>query len=257
MTVADRQSEIRALGSTLLEIGALLMKSGANTQRIRITVDRISNAFGYDTDLMISQRSLTINIIDHEHDHFFSSLKRTASHGANFTLLSGISKMSWLVVEQKWTVQQIDDEIKRLAALPHYPRWIVLSMVGLAGAAFCRLAGGDWRETVLVFIGSFAGLFVRHEAVKHRFNPYLSVYFAAFISTLIVSIGDKFNVMASGDHALATSVLFLIPGVPFINSFSDMMDGNQQNGLARGVHCFIIAFSIAMGLLTSIFITQF
>ena len=256
MQVAGKQSEIKALGSALLEIGSLLMISGANTQRIRITVDRISNAFGYHTDLMISQRSLTINIIDHENDHFFSSLKRTGSHGANFTLLSGISRMSWTVVEQKWTVLQIEEEIKRLTSLPHYPRWIILTMVGLAGSAFCRLSGGAWWEVLLVFIGTFVGLYARQEAVKQRFNPYLSIYFGAFVSSLIVCLADRFQLVATSEHALATSVLFLIPGVPFINSFSDMIDGNQQNGLTRGVHCFIVAFSIAMGLSTSLLISK-
>jgi uncharacterized membrane protein YjjP (DUF1212 family) len=256
MSTLEQNNEIKALGSTLLEIGALLMISGASTNRIRMTVDRISNSFGYSTDMMISQRNITLNIRDEENDHLFNSLKRTSPHGINFVILSSISKMSWKVVEEKWSVDQINEEIKRLVALPHYPRLAVLSFVALAGSAFCRLAGGGWVDLILVFIGSFIGLYIRQEATKQRFNTYLCVYFAAFTSTLIVGLAYKLDVLHTHEHAFATSVLFLIPGVPLINSFSDLIDGNLHNGLIRGLNGFIIAFSIAMGLLTSMFIYQ-
>lgn len=252
----ETTNEIKSLGSTLLNIGALLMISGASTNRIRTTIDRISNSFGYTADMMISQRNLTINIIDEDNDHVFNSLKRTSPHGINFVILSGISKMSWKVVEEKWTVEQINEEIKRLVALPHYPRLIVLTFVALAGSAFCRLAGGGFLDLLLVFAGSFIGLYVKQEATKHRFNAYLCVYFAALASSLIVGLAYKFDALHTHEHAFATSVLFLIPGVPLINSFSDLIDGNLQNGLIRGLNGFIIAFSIAMGLVTSMFIYQ-
>ncbi|MBC8051767.1 MAG: threonine/serine exporter family protein [Sphingobacteriaceae bacterium] len=251
------KDEIHVLGSTLLEIGALLMVSGASSGRIRNTINRISDSFGYSADMLISQRTLMLNIYNEDSGHFFNSLKRTSPHGVNFVMLSGISRMSWLIVEQKWNVKQINEELKRLRSLPHYPRMIILSVVGLAGAAFCRLAGGVAFDMVMVFIGTFCGLFVRQEAMKMKFNPYMCVYFAAFVSSLLAGIPAKLGSYDTHEHAFATSVLFLIPGVPLINSFSDMIDGNLQNGLIRGLNGFIISFTIALGLLTSMFIYQF
>ena len=257
MVRKTEDNEIETLGSTLLEIGSLLMVSGASTGRIRNTINRISGTFGYHTDMLISQRTLMLNIYDEESGHFFNSLKRTSPHGVNFVILSGISRMSWLVVEQNWTVEQINAELKRLTALPHYPRIVVLTVVGIAGAAFCRLAGGLAFDMLMVFAGSSCGLFVRQEAVKLKFNPYMCVFFAAFVASLIGGIPAKLGTGDIQQHAFATSVLFLIPGVPLINSFSDLIDGNLQNGLIRGMNGLIISFSIALGLLSSMFIYQF
>ncbi|MEN9443917.1 MAG: hypothetical protein RIS47_807, partial [Bacteroidota bacterium] len=50
------------------------------------------------------------------------------------------------------------------------------------------------------------------------------------------------------EHAFATSVLFLVPGVPLINSFTDVIDGNISIGVARGINGLMIAFAIALGL---------
>ena len=242
-----KNTEIKALGTTLLETGALLMVCGASTGRVRNTINRISESFGYTTDMLISQRSLMLNVSNNEYGQIFSSLKRTKEHTINFSILSGISRMSWMVVEENWTIKQIDEEIERLKSEKTYPRITILILVGLAGAAFCRLAGGDYLEMGMVFIGSFLGLLIKQQATKMKYNSYICVYFAALTSSLIAGIPLKFYIGNFNEHAFATSVLFLIPGVPLINSFSDIIEGNLQNGLIRGLNGFIISFSIAMG----------
>ena len=165
--------------------------------------------------------------------------------------------MSWSVVEENWSIKKINEELIRICALPHYPRFVVLVMAGLAGAAFCRMATGSILDMIVVFIGTVMGLFVRQEATKMKFNPYLCVYFAALTTSLIAGSLVKFHPGTNHEIAFATSVLFLIPGVPLINSFSDMIDGNLQNGLIRGLQGSIISFSIALGLLTSMAIYRF
>ncbi|WP_207535769.1 threonine/serine ThrE exporter family protein [Desertivirga arenae] len=243
--------EVKELGAILLNVGALLMVSGASTARIRNTITRIATSFGYNADMLISQRTLMLSLYDEDNNYFFNSLKRTSPHGVNFTVLSGISKMSWQVLEEKWTVKQINEEVERLVALPHYSRWIVLVLVGLAGASFCRVAGGTTIDMLVVFIATFSGLFIRQETLKKGFNPYMCIYFASFTASFIAGPLVRLGTGHMQEHAFATSVLFLIPGVPLINSFSDMIEGNSQNGLIRGLNGFIISFAIALGMLTS------
>ncbi|TAJ10715.1 threonine/serine exporter [Marinilabiliaceae bacterium JC017] len=245
----EKNSELCKL---LLEVGSLLMGSGANSARIRITIQRIANAYGYDAELLITHRALMLSVYNDEKDFFVSRLKRTLPHGANFKMVSGISRMSWQIVDEKWNLAQVRQEIVRLKTVAHYPRLVTLSMVALAGASFCRLFGGGYMEVMVAFVATFIGLFVRQEAAKKAFNPYLCIYFAALTSSLIAGLPVKLNLGAHPDYAFATSVLYLIPGIPLINSMSDLLDGNIMNGMVRGINGLIIAFAIAMGLLSAI-----
>ena len=77
----NKQEELTTLGNLLLEIGALLMSSGASTGRIRVTINRIAEAKGYQCDLLITHRALMLTLGDTDHPSFFSSLKRTSPHG--------------------------------------------------------------------------------------------------------------------------------------------------------------------------------
>jgi uncharacterized membrane protein YjjP (DUF1212 family) len=213
---------------------------------------RIADAYGYNAELLVTHRALMLTLYDEDKDYFFSRLKRTSPHGANFRMVSGISRMSWSIVEEKWSLEQIEQELERLKAVPHYPRWIILTMVSLAGASFCRLFGGDYIEMVVAFVATLVGLFVRQEAVRKSFNTYLCVFFAAFVSSMISGLAVYLHIGSNPEFALATSVLYLIPGIPLINSLSDILDGNIMNGLVRGTNGLLVAFSIALGLLSAV-----
>jgi len=245
------KEDAQQVGSILLEIGASLMSSGASTHRTRITMERIAKGLGYGIELLITQRALMLTIIEKDQSHFFSRMKRISPHGVNFRVVSGISHLSWDVMEKDYTVAQISDELQRLKALPHYPRLVVLSLVALAGSAFCRIFGGGYIEMIVAFVATFAGLFIRQEAMRVKFKPYVCVYFAAFTASFIAGMAAHLKIGAEPDKAFATSVLFLVPGVPLINSVTDLMDGNIQNGMVRAMNGLMIAFSIAMGLFSA------
>lgn len=251
-----KKKEIEDLGSVLLEVGSYLMSSGANSLRIRSIIERISASFGYQAELLITNRALMLTLHDKQEQHFFNSLKRTSPHGVNFRIASGISRMSWRVADEKWSIEQINQELDRLIHLPHFPRIVVLIMVSLAGASFCRLFEGSYIDMLIAFVATFAGLFVRQEMAKRRFNPYMVIFCAAFTAALISGAYMKFSIIDTRAHAFAASVLFLIPGVPFINALSDIIDGNIMNGIVRGVNGLVIAFTIALGMLTAMLIYQ-
>jgi len=251
------KEDAEGVGNVLLEIGASLMSSGASTHRTRITMERIARGLGYGIELLITQRALMLTIIEKDQQHFFSRLKRISPHGVNFRIVSGISHLSWNVMEQNWTVAQISEELHRLKSLPHYPRLVVLGLVGLAGAAFCRIFGGGYTEMAVAFVATVTGLFVRQEAMRVKFNPYVCVYFASFTASFIAGLAEHFNIGADPEKAFATSVLFLVPGIPLINSVTDLMDGNIQNGMVRAMNGLMISFSIAMGLFSVKMILNF
>jgi len=245
------KKELAKIADVLLEAGAMLMESGANTGRIRVTVNRIVHSLGYQVELLITHRALMVSVIDDKGKFYSSKLKRTQPHGVNFKVLSGISRMSWRVQDEDWDLDQIKQELARLKSLPHYPRWQVLLLVSLSGAAFCRLFGGGWVEMLVAFIATFAGLFVRQEAIKKNFNSYISVFLASTVASLFSGLAVKLGIGAHPELAFATSVLFLVPGVPLINSFTDLIDGNISIGIVRGTNGLLVAFSIALGLLAA------
>lgn len=242
------------LGEMLLEIGSLLIISGANTERVKVTLGRIAGAFACETDLLITNNALMLTLNYQDNNKTFTRVKWVPTTHLNFNLISDISTMSWKIVEEKWSVEQINKEIHLLNRRALYPRYLILLLVALAGASFCRLFGGGLTEMILCFLGTLLGLYVRQETSKLKFNFYLCIFFASLTSSFLVGLYSLLNPNEEFSHALSTSVLFLIPGVPMINSFSDLIDGNILNGATKGVNVLVIAFAIALGLSVTLLI---
>jgi uncharacterized membrane protein YjjP (DUF1212 family) len=250
----QQNNEAKELGSLLLDVGVYLLGSGASCSRIRLTMRRLAINSDYTTHISIAPKSVSLTLNDEEDNAIFTGMRSILAQGVNFKTISGISRLSWEAVEKEFTVQQVREELNRLIALPHYPRLIILIFVGLAGAGFCFGFGGKAPEMIITFGATVCGLFVRQEAVKHKFNPYICVFMGSLVASLFAGAFVKAGLDINFEHAFATSVLFLIPGVPLINCFTDLIDGNILNGLVRGVNALIFAMAIAMGLLAAMLI---
>lgn len=151
--------QVKEVEEMLLNVGTLLMSNGASTGRVRTTVSHIAEALEYEVELMIVSRALMLTVTEESGAGYTSSVRRTSPHGVNFKIVSGISRLSWRVIEDKLAVDQINEDIKRLTSLPHYPRLVVLSLVAVAGASFCRLFGGHMPEMIVAFCRIFRSFY--------------------------------------------------------------------------------------------------
>jgi uncharacterized membrane protein YjjP (DUF1212 family) len=256
-TKNNNKLDIEEFGNLLLRIGTALMCSGASAARTRLITDRISRSYNMEADLFITHRALTLTVTEPVTNINYSRIKRSPPQGVNYKIVSGISRMSWSIKESNWTLLQIADELNRLESAPRHNRLLTLSAVGIADACFCYFIDGGLTAMAVAFLATFVGLFVRQEAHHYRFNPYLCVFLASLTATLIAG-AFRFILPEGGfEAAFASCVLFLIPGVPLINSSNDMMDGNILNGIIRGMNGLIMAFMIALGMIISITIYNF
>ena len=244
-------TEANELGSLLLDVGVSLLSSGASCSRIRITLSRLATTYNYEAHISIAPKSVSLTLNDGNEQSVFNGMRSTPAQGVNFKTISGISRLSWKAIEENMSIQDVKNEYQQLLLLPHYPRIVILLFVSLAGSAFCFSFGGNPPEMVITFGATFCGLFVRQEAVKYKFNPYIAVFSGSLAASLFAGAFIRSGLTVNLEHAFATSVLFLIPGVPLINCYTDLIDGNILNGIVRGVNALMFSLAIALGLMAA------
>ena len=122
----------------------------------------------------------------------------------------------------------------------------MLLPVGLANASFCRLFGGDWTAVGIVFTATLVGFAAKQRMQAHGVNHYLVFIVAAFMASLCASAALRFDCTAQ--TALATSPLFLVPGVPLINGVIDIVEGHILIGFSRLINALLLIVCIAVGL---------
>lgn len=250
-------NEARVLGPFLLDAGLALLRSGASSDRIRSNMERLAAKGNHVLHIVVSSLSVSLTINDERGHVLYNGTGSIAAQGVNFSVISGISLLSWSVMEERLDFEMAKDELKRVLVKPHYNRWLVLLMVGLAGAAFCFTFGGSAYEMTMGFLATFFGLFCKQEMIRHSYNVYIITFVSAVVAGTFLGCMHLAFPGYKLDHAFSTCVLFLIPGVPLINSITDLIEGYIINGVARGVAALMHAMAIAFGLVTVLYIFDF
>ena len=250
------QIKLEKITDLLLEISSMLMVSGANTNRANVSIDRFASVLNCKAYRMISHKTIVMTLTDIETNQSYTKVQSIPPYAINFSIISAISRASWYAIERNWTFEHIETEIEKIKIKNKYPRLLVLFAVSLAGAGFCNIFGGDYINMAVAMVSTFIGLFVLQEAHKKNFNIYFRVVLASFMASAFAAFGVLFEFGKSPDIAMATSILFLVPGVPLINSFTDFLDNYVLNGTVRFVIGLMTVLAIAMGLFATILIFQ-
>lgn len=115
-------------------------------------------------------------------------------------------------------------EIDRINALDQpYNRWIMTAAAACAGAAFARLIGGDWGAAAIALAAAGAGRFVRSLAPIIKLPVVPGNLACGVLSACLAGVGLRLGLSQMAPAALTASVVYLIPGLPLINGFADMI----------------------------------
>jgi len=246
--------EPNLFGSLLLDIAISLLRAGASGRRIRNTVSHLAVAYQFSHFIDLGPKSISITLLNNEGHSVFYGTRSTLSYGVDFKIISAIQKLSNAVKTKRWTLDELKTELQRIHKLSAYPRLLILLSVSIAGASFCYTFGGQAGAMAVTFGATFLGLFVRQELQKRAVNAYVVTYISALVATSFTGGLYAAGVGIKLENAFVTCALFLIPGVPLINSIIDLVDGNILYGLERGVNAMMHAFAIAFGLSTALLI---
>jgi len=250
----DSSKELDRALNLLLDISSQLMSSGANTNRARLSIERFASVLNYNATSLISQKAIILTLTDKETNFNRTKMKSIPSHALNFSAISAISLASWEAIDENWSIEHIETKIENIKNQKGYHKFLILIAVSFAGAGFCNIFGGDYLNMLVAFVSTFVGRYIFVYISKMKYNVYIRVFIASFIASIISALGVVIDIGENPQTALATSILFLVPGVALINSFTDMMDNNVLNGMVRFAHGLMTVMVMALGLFVAMLI---
>ena len=141
------------------------------------------------------------------------------------------------------------DEIESIHTL-YSPAKLGLA-AALACCAFTFLLGGGPIEMVLAFIAAGIGNVIRTKLIKHHYTLFLniavSISAACLTYTVCLHLAEMlFHIPSFHEAGYICSMLFIIPGFPFITSGIDLAKLDLRSGLERLTYSVIIVLAATM-----------
>lgn len=240
------KQELLAILNFIADYATYLLGSGVHTSRAIRNSQRIGRSQGVDVQLTSFQRSTIITVHDEASDEVITRVVKIPTLPVSFERNSDLSSLSWDALDDGLSLEEIRRRFDELTAKPRIDPIFVLVTVGLANASFCRLFGGDWTAMGIVFTSTLVGFAAKQRMQAHGVNHFLIFILSAFMASLCATASLRFDCTA--ETALATSVLFLVPGVPLINGVIDIVEGHILIGCSRLINALLLIVCIAVGL---------
>ena len=240
--------DIKEVCIFLAEYASRLLGCGATCIRLQRNVTRMAEAMGYNVVMTILPKHINVALSATDCSECFTYLAATCNMPISFNVNTRLSELSWDVADGKldfYSARSVFDEI---IATPTENCNLVLLLGSLANASFCRLFGGDWIAVATVFIATLAGLFLKQILLERGMDTRVVFILCAFVSSVLAAGDSLFGIGSTPAVAVSTSVLYLVPGIPFINSFSDLLTGNYICAFCRFTHAVILTCCLSLGL---------
>lgn len=199
-------------------------------------------------------RHVHLSVFGDKDSEVVTAIKSVSVGPVSFSINTRLSLLSWQVHDEHLTLEEAWLRFDEIVANDSQNRWLVLLLTSAANASFCRLFGGDAMAMAIVFVTTMAGYYLKQELLARHVDTRVVFAVCSFLSAVIASANGLFGFGATADVAVGTSVLYLVPGIPLLNSFSDMLYRHYICAFSRFVDAVILTCCLSTGLCAGMFL---
>lgn len=238
----------------LADYASLLAGFGATCIRVERNTRRMAASFGLSCDVLIMPTHVYVAVWSTEATLRSTAVRKVDRRPISFNINAALSSLSWEVADRHTSLPEAEKRMAEIRSTAPTGRNEVLVLTSLANASFCRLFGGDIPSMLIVLLSTLAGYRLKQIMLEDGRDVRLTFLCASFFSAALSAGGHIFNIGSTPEIALGTSVLYLIPGVPYINAVSDMIDRHYLCAFSRFIDSLVLTACLSAGLCAGMFI---
>lgn len=231
----------------LADYAARLLASGATCIRLDKNVQRIAGIYNMDAVMTVMPRHIHLTVIDECSGEILTSMASVPDTGISFEINTELSRLSWAMADRRVDFREAVERYNAVVDGNKQNKWLVILLVSLANASFCRLFGGDAVAMAIVGIATLVGYYMKLTLLSNKVDVRLVFIICSFISSVIGATDLLFTLGTTPEIAIGTSVLYLVPGIPFLNSFSDLLYRRYLCAFARFADAVVLTCSLSIG----------
>lgn len=226
------------------DVGEALLKNGSEIYRVEYNVCRVAERFGYEGHCFATLTCLIITV-ENDEGEIRSLVRRVNSRTTN---LDKVYKVALLVDDiDKYSMEEVKRKIEEIDVEKSYTDIVDLAGHCIGASFFSILFLGTFHE----FIGSFIaglgiGIFTKI-CNKLEIGTFFTNLICGFVATMTACLLKQSGYIGGISTTIISALMFLVPGVPFINSMRDIFAGDLVTGMSRLLEVVMVGTSIAVG----------
>ncbi|MDD2971785.1 MAG: threonine/serine exporter family protein [Lachnospiraceae bacterium] len=239
--------ENHKLVACMLDMGEILLTSGAEVNRIEDTLARIGAAYHFqrvDVFTITASIVLTVHTADGE---IITQTRRIKGAQVDMERIDKVNYLSRKICEKEPAVKYIENEIREIKNITGYPEWLIGIAYFCVAGAFAVFFGGDIMDGAAAGIAAVVLRVMLRIGQRIRMNALFLNMMCSAVVGIVVMVLTRIGIGHSVDEIVIGNVMLLIPGVALTTSLRDIIGGDIISGLLEMTEAILKAAAIAMG----------
>ncbi len=204
--------------------------------------------FGKKVEITIMPRHVHMTVWHPGIDDIYTYITSVKAAPISFSLNTKLSSLSWTVADHNLSLHEAERRFHKIINSDYENPWFTLLLASLANACFCGIFGGDLIAMIIVFVATAAGFNLKQVLLSRHVDARVVFFICAFVSAVIGATDYVFPVSSTPAIAVGTSVLYLVPGIPFLNSFNDLLYKHYICSYCRLMDAIVLTGCLSIGL---------
>ena len=240
--------DMQAVLFQIINLGELLLESGAEVHRVEDTIRRLCRAYGFGrTDVFTITSSIVVTAVTGDGQPI-TQTRRIYSISTDLGQIDRLNSLSRRLCKTPVPLDQLKAEIAAAGEKnPPNALLICLTYAGIS-AAFSVFFGGSGLDPLAAAL-SGSLLFLLLSASRHML--YMSGLFQQMVCSALTGVAVmllcRIGIGVHPDKIMIGNVMLVIPGLQLTTSLRDMLNGDIITGGLNLVEAILKATAVAAG----------
>ena len=223
--------------SMIMEMGEILLISGAEVSRVEDTITRLCRAYGFARADVFTITSSIVVTASAPGGEAYTQTRRIRERGTD------LSK-----------VAELEREIAEIRSAKGTPQSLQFVMYVVISFALSVFFGGSWADGAAAALSGAILFAALCACTALKLNDIIVTMLCSAATALAVVLLVKAGIGDQPDKIMIGNIMLVIPGRQLTNSLRDMINGDTISGLLNMSEALMRAVFVAMGFALVVFV---
>ena len=235
------------LVSYMLDLGEMLLTSGAEVSRVEDTLNRIGKAYLLQKVDIFTITSTIILTVKFSDSNIITQTRRIKKYETNLEQVEYVNQLSRDICVKTLSMNELKKEIDKIRNTNKYNKKLIFLSYVFVSGAFSVFFGGSLMDSIASMITGGVMYFTVNALNKLNINNFVTSLLSSLITALCAVVLNSIGIGENIDKIIIGNIMLLIPGLTLTSSLRDMINGDIISGLLGVLESILKAIAIAMG----------
>ena len=241
--------------SMIMEMGEILLISGAEVSRVEDTITRLcrARAYGFARADVFTITSSIVVTASAPGGEAYTQTRRIRERGTDLSKVEKINALSRRICAAPLELSELEREIAEIRSAKGTPQSLQFVMYVVISFALSVFFGGSWADGAASALSGAILFAALCACTALKLNDIIVTMLCSAATALAVVLLVKAGIGDQPDKIMIGNIMLVIPGRQLTNSLRDMINGDTISGLLNMSEALMRAVFVAMGFALVVF----